>query len=179
LGCRSSGTFTPTVIINNQSTQYILKLVATDSQGLSGNATKTLTINPIIQQTCTDSDGGRNYEQLGTTSDGTLSRTDQCKNRNNLREYYCSGNSVTRVTVDCRSLGFSRCSNGICIRSSSLTSQSKFWSFFSRFNRSPGTTIESQPGEDNIMPWVIIGFIFICGLIYLERIAKNIKRKKE
>src|SRR3989338_1193775 len=47
LGCRSSGTFTPTVIINNQSTQYILKLVATDSQGLSGNATKTLTINPI------------------------------------------------------------------------------------------------------------------------------------
>ena len=179
LGCRSSGTFTPTVIINNQSTQYILKLVATDNQGLSGNATKTLTINPVVQQTCTDSDSGRNYGQLGTTSNGTLSRTDQCKNRNTIREYYCSGNDVVRSTVDCRSVEYNRCSNGVCVRSTSFTSQSKFWSFFSRFNRSPDTTTESQPGGDNIFIWIIIGFIFICGLIYLERIVKNTKRKNK
>jgi len=41
LECRSSGTFTPVV-----TGGYILKLVATDSQGLSGVAMKNITISP-------------------------------------------------------------------------------------------------------------------------------------
>ena len=43
LGCGSAGTFTPSVMVGNPTT-YILKLVATDNQGLSDEDNKTLLI---------------------------------------------------------------------------------------------------------------------------------------
>src|SRR3989338_5185849 len=43
-----SGTFTPTILVRNQSTLYTLKLVVRDTQGATGTAMKNLTINPVI-----------------------------------------------------------------------------------------------------------------------------------
>src|SRR3989344_2378703 len=47
-----SGTFTPTILVRNQSTLYTLKLVVRDTQGATGTAMKNLTINPIQGNNC-------------------------------------------------------------------------------------------------------------------------------
>ncbi|MBU0591532.1 MAG: hypothetical protein ABIJ10_05765, partial [Candidatus Micrarchaeota archaeon] len=66
--------------------------------------------------TCSDSDGGRSYSLLGTTSNSTgTSGTDSCLADGRLREFYCSGTSVISETVSC-STGY-ECSTGRCIES--------------------------------------------------------------
>src|SRR3989338_7760742 len=52
-----SGTFTPTILVRNQSTIYTLKLVVRDTQGATGTAMKNLTINPGASQSCTQLGG--------------------------------------------------------------------------------------------------------------------------
>lgn len=49
-----------------------------------------------IEDTCADSDGGRNYIVPGTTTKGTTTRTDSCDPMDSydLYEYYCSGNEI-------------------------------------------------------------------------------------
>src|SRR3989344_430757 len=80
LGCRISGTFTPV-----QSGTYILKLVATDTQGLSDSKNKTLTINPIINQTCQQQGGiccqagySCNGNNVGSNNCGTVCCLGSC-----------------------------------------------------------------------------------------------------
>lgn len=62
--------------------------------------------------TCTDSDGGINYNVKGTATKGTESKTDVCLPlpMNYLGEYYCLNNSISMVSYNC-SFG---CSNGAC-----------------------------------------------------------------
>src|SRR3989344_3835553 len=48
LGLEISGTLLLTILFGNAPTIYTLKLVVTDSQGLSGVALKNITINPVI-----------------------------------------------------------------------------------------------------------------------------------
>src|SRR3989338_2414347 len=52
-----SGTFTPTILVRNQSTLYTLKLVVRDTQGATGTAMKNLTINPGTTQSCQQQNG--------------------------------------------------------------------------------------------------------------------------
>ncbi|MDP2642704.1 MAG: hypothetical protein Q8P62_02590 [Candidatus Peregrinibacteria bacterium] len=62
---------------------------------------------PAYDETkCYDSDGGKNYEELGTTR-GAISRseygnkTDFCNATTQLTEYYCDGGIIKNQTHDC------------------------------------------------------------------------------
>ena len=180
LGCRSSGTFTPTVIINNQSTQYILKLVATDSQGLSGNATKTLTINPIIQQTCTDSDGGLVYNVRGTTSNGVTTRTDDCGNRRSITEYYCSENNINSMVKDCRSVGYNKCRGGACVQANFIEGVLElFYSpkYEQNIPQQSSSQISSKTQQPNDWPTIIIyAIVAVVALILVNKFHKKNSR---
>ncbi|MFH1503244.1 MAG: hypothetical protein ABIE36_01145 [Candidatus Diapherotrites archaeon] len=63
---------------------------------------------------CTDSDEGMNYFIYGTTTDSLGAVSDGCSilNDNTLTEYYCSGNSKSRVNYICPN----GCQNGACMR---------------------------------------------------------------
>ncbi len=73
---------------------------------------------------CTDSDGGRDYYEKGTTSSCTTTsyndvgcelHMDACNDNYQLTEYYCSGDEVQRESYTCPN----GCDNGACIRESS------------------------------------------------------------
>ena len=60
---------------------------------------------------CTDTDGGKNIYQKGTT--GVITKyTDYCSSSTTLREYYCSGIYLASAKFQC-SYG---CSNGACLK---------------------------------------------------------------
>jgi hypothetical protein len=60
---------------------------------------------------CSDSDGGKDYTEQGTTYSNNLgTKTDTCKNTNYLIEYYCSGNKGYSTTIKC----IDGCENGAC-----------------------------------------------------------------
>src|SRR3989338_5345688 len=77
LGVGCTGSFTPTTLINNQPTEYLLTLTALDSQNLPGSTSLTLTITP---QACTDNDGD-GYGNPGSISCPNGSETD-CDDNN-------------------------------------------------------------------------------------------------
>lgn len=88
-----------------------------------GIATKIDSTNLIASRPpaiCTDSDGGKNYNQRGITYGtilGTLNTThsyiDVCTGIRTLREYYCYNTYyVTYVTYVCPTGHF--CANGAC-----------------------------------------------------------------
>ncbi|MBI2044613.1 S8 family serine peptidase [Candidatus Pacearchaeota archaeon] len=66
---------------------------------------------------CTDTDGGINYNTKGavtiTNSSGTFGYQDICLLKNNLREAYCDGNNLAYSTYSCPSSG-KVCSDGVC-----------------------------------------------------------------
>ncbi|MEK6862058.1 MAG: hypothetical protein AABY07_08905, partial [Nanoarchaeota archaeon] len=65
--------------------------------------------------TCSDTDGGRNYEVQGTTTRGSVSRTDSCLGRRELiKEYYCRNRRITSYNYDCTRLS-GICREGACI----------------------------------------------------------------
>ena len=60
---------------------------------------------------CSDSDGGKNYNVLGTADYNYKNYTDFCLNNSRLLEYYCATNtSVRSVNYTCQY----GCSNGAC-----------------------------------------------------------------
>ena len=63
----------------------------------------------VREETCSDSDGGINYETKGTAKKGGSSSTDYCSN-GVLLEYYCSGNSITYTQHQCDGV----CAEGRC-----------------------------------------------------------------
>ncbi|NIO21399.1 MAG: hypothetical protein GTN76_11840 [Candidatus Aenigmarchaeota archaeon] len=54
----------------------------------------------IASGTCTDSDGGKEYYEKGTTTKGTNVKTDSC-NGNKLKEFYCANNNIKKQVTDC------------------------------------------------------------------------------
>lgn len=69
-----------------------------------------------VKTSCTDSDGGLNYNQKGTAYNcsGSICSSkvsDYCINNQSLNEYYCSANSVLSQVHTCPS----GCANGACI----------------------------------------------------------------
>ncbi len=59
--------------------------------------------------TCTDSDGGKNYNQAGTATAGGQSLTDHCNSDGTLTEKYCEGSEIRAETYQCA------CSNAACL----------------------------------------------------------------
>ena len=166
LGCGSGGTFTPGTLVNNLPTIYTLKLVTTDSQGLSTSTTRDLTINPETPTQCSDSDGGLNYQIKGTTNDGILSSTDRCSDRYVLIEYYCLNNRVNSVSKDCRDFNV-RCKRSRC-------GSRSFFSNIGNLFRSSGS--ESQV-ESNFITMVIL-LILLIALLFLANNVMNKRVKK-
>lgn len=82
--------------------------IAVDYQG---------TCRGAVQNTCTDSDFGRDIFTKGTTNDGSASYTDSCGGSSSVVESYCSNNTIVRETINCPD-GYS-CSNGTCVRTTS------------------------------------------------------------
>lgn len=64
------------------------------------------------EQTCYDSDGGKNYAVKGTTTWGTITKTDSCEPNNVLKEWYCENNQVVSELHPC-GIGYV-CDYGIC-----------------------------------------------------------------
>lgn len=85
-----------------------------------------------LKASCTDSDGGQNYEVKGVVSKGANSNTDICSAVTVLKEYFCSGNSIKSISYTCPS--DYKCSNGACVPScvpatcSSLGKECGTWS---------------------------------------------------
>jgi hypothetical protein len=74
---------------------------------------------PIITQTCTDSDKGKNYLVKGSTtiaySNGTKQTfTDSCNKDGTLKEWYCQDNAALGVNLKCPAGYY--CTNGLCRR---------------------------------------------------------------
>jgi len=63
----------------------------------------------IPNQTCEDSDNGKNYYVKGITQGVNGNFSDFCYSNKTLIEYYCSGSSVLYTRYRCN------CSNGVCI----------------------------------------------------------------
>jgi eight-cysteine-cluster-containing protein len=63
-------------------------------------------------QSCTDSDGGQNYYQIGTATAAGQSLTDHCNEDGTLTEKYCSGNEIAAEVYQCPY----GCSDGVCLK---------------------------------------------------------------
>lgn len=68
---------------------------------------------PPPPKTCTETDGGFDLNQVGTTSNSTVSKTDVCLSNISLREYECLSGSIGSSDVNC-AVGQS-CMNGECV----------------------------------------------------------------
>jgi hypothetical protein len=62
---------------------------------------------------CMDSDGGINFEVLGTTSQNNTAYTDYCLDSYNIKEYYCNDNGVRNLAQDCDAFAL-MCYGGTC-----------------------------------------------------------------
>lgn len=64
---------------------------------------------------CSDTDGGKDYDEYGEVSYSSHTYEDYCVNLDDLKEYYCSAGEMKYVTYDCvGSGGFSGCWEGEC-----------------------------------------------------------------
>ncbi len=68
------------------------------------------------QYTCQDTDGGFNYEELGTVSGnegrrGSYQYTDTCLDQTRLKEWYCQGSIAEFDQYRCQG----GCENGACL----------------------------------------------------------------
>jgi hypothetical protein len=77
-------------VIANNNKECCPGLVAVIPPGIVG--TRGTCQKPTV---CTDSDGGKNYKMLGTTTTNGFSQSDNCKtDKKTLREFYCSDGIV-------------------------------------------------------------------------------------
>ena len=73
----------------------------------------------VSTASCSDSDGGLNYDLKGTCNNGT-SVQDYCSGTNTLKEYRCIERDCMISSYDCSSVG-KVCSDGVCISGSNCT----------------------------------------------------------
>lgn len=87
--------------------------------------TTTFPPTTTIRNTCTDSDGGKNYYVKGDVTwciygiedEGCALHTDMCKDENVVLEYYCQENELRGVNFECPN----GCENGACVEKPELT----------------------------------------------------------
>lgn len=66
-----------------------------------------------VTAVCTDSDGGRDENEFGTTTRGAYSERDTCYDSDTVNEYYCNGDLMAGIKIDCDSDEV--CSDGVCV----------------------------------------------------------------
>lgn len=80
--------------------------------------------NECLPETCTDSDGGIEYYEKGTTTLGALGKTDSCyatgASVKGVTEYYCENNEIKSIDYACPGIDIGdgtivRCQYGACI----------------------------------------------------------------
>src|SRR3989338_899637 len=84
------------------------------------NVTRNVERAAMTFTSCTDSDGGPNYNQRGEVAQNYTVRntnqqrtfTDTCFDYKNLTEYYCVGNSFRKTTQECDF----KCVDGACAK---------------------------------------------------------------
>ena len=84
------------------------------------NVTRNVERAAMTFTSCTDSDGGPNYNQRGEVAQNYTARninrqrmfTDQCLDYKNLTEYYCVGSSFRKTTQECDF----KCVDGVCAK---------------------------------------------------------------
>jgi len=95
---------------------YLLKTIVTDNSGEGinverANGAQILEGENGDEIVCTDSDGGKNYNSLGTVQNNTFIEADRCLGNNELAEYYCFNNKPAREVYVCPY----KCIDGACI----------------------------------------------------------------
>jgi eight-cysteine-cluster-containing protein len=86
--------------------------ICPDGTSVGRNPTRNCEFDPCPSTTCTDSDGGKNYYQLGTATMTGQSLTDHCNEDGTLTEKYCSANQITAEIYQCPY----GCSDGVCLK---------------------------------------------------------------
>jgi hypothetical protein len=69
-----------------------------------------LLVPSILAATCSDSDGGKDYEQFGYVEASGVIKLDTCSSSTKLREYFCDGSSYDSVVTTCDLA----CVGGVC-----------------------------------------------------------------
>ena len=77
----------------------------------------------VEERYCTDTDGGINGDERGTAEDADETRTDYCINSRTVEEYYCDGNEVEDIEIECGD-EYS-CDDGECVETCSDTDGGK------------------------------------------------------
>lgn len=72
------------------------------------------TETPEPESSCTDSDNGRDYLTKGTVSAEGRTKTDYCRNEEDIIEYYCEGERIYAEARFCDP-GYAYCENGVCV----------------------------------------------------------------
>ncbi len=62
---------------------------------------KAVVEDSYCENTCADSDGGRNYFEAGTATEGSQSLSDHCNPDGTLTEKYCENGEIKAETVEC------------------------------------------------------------------------------
>lgn len=65
-------------------------------------------LDGACQYKCTETDGGKDYPEPGTTTKGSDSEDDVCVDADTLREFYCYSNLIKNITTTCT------CESGAC-----------------------------------------------------------------
>ena len=118
--------------LDNLTEDELNYVLAEDGENFAGEASRSKQITKLNSLRrnvkprivgCSDSDGGRNYEESGSVTllgypGGEITKADQCNSLYKLREYVClEGRYKGSNTFDCKSLGEDYgCKAGACAK---------------------------------------------------------------
>lgn len=111
----SSGGSTDTFTIPNSNPQPIRQIVGTND-AITIHSTQsrlawfTLHCDDVV---CTETDGGRNFNQQGSVTFGNRIETDSCAQNGELTEWVCENNQINSYRQFCSNIGMV-CLNGAC-----------------------------------------------------------------
>ena len=103
----------------NSSNQNITTLENETEDDVNQSGNETSDEVEHTEQTCLDTDGGLDYEEMGMTivSNGKFRQvSDRCEGDYALIEYYCDGIELGIQSYGCAGLGLYNCTNGACVQ---------------------------------------------------------------
>lgn len=92
-----------------QSGSHTINVKVTDSKGVTGTGSLTITINT---NTCADSDGSQNMFIKGIVQEGAYMYTDSCLSDTTVNEFYCLNGQSLSININCAT-GYT-CTDGAC-----------------------------------------------------------------
>lgn len=85
---------------------------ATDCNALDAGVAVLYRGECIVEENCTDTDGGVDQNTAGTASKGNETHSDYCLDADQLIEYTCLSNAITLTTISCGE--GKECRDGLC-----------------------------------------------------------------